>query len=95
MKEEKIDPTELTVATTPPLSPLPSPQKPEASSAGQYILRRECVKGRRNMDPMDVKNVYRSTAQIQRAVKNGTFEISKTMHMRNNNMYWLCYENVD
>ena len=32
----------------------------------------------RNLDPMEVKNVYRSAAQIQRAVKNGNFEIAKT-----------------
>ena len=87
MTEEKIDETERTV--TPPPSPQPS-------SAKQYILRREIVKHRRNLDPYDVKKVYRNSQQIQRAVQNGTFDAAKTMHMdfTTKNMYWLCYENA-
>ena len=84
MSEEKIDETEMTV-------------KPEPSSAGQYIVSRQNVKHYHDLDPMDVKNVYRSEAQMKRAIKNGTFNISKTMHMdfRTKNIYWLCYENTD
>ena len=87
MIEEKIDETEKIV--TPPPSPQPS-------SAKQYILRREKVKRLANLDPYDVKNVYRNSQQIQRALKNGTFDVAKTMHMdfTTKNIYWLCYENA-
>ena len=71
--------------------------EPEPSSAGQYIVSRQNVKHYHNLDPMDVKNVYRSEAQMNRAIKNGTFNIAKTMHMdfTTKNIYWLCYENTD
>ena len=87
MSEEKIDETEQTITPTPT-------QSPEPSSAGQRIIRRESVKHLHNLDPLDVKNVYRSEAQMKRAIKNGTFNIAKTMHMdfTTKNIYWLCYE---
>ena len=46
------------------------------------------------LSPYDVKNVYRSTAEINKAIRRGKFEINKTQHMNwnNKNVYFLCYE---
>ena len=67
---------------------------PEPTSKGQYIFKREHPSGRTQIDPYDIKGVYRSHDQIQRAIKNGTFQHAKVMHMDFNtkNIYWLCNE---
>ena len=63
------------------------------SSAGQRIISRVKMPYR-EISPYDVKNVYRSQREINRAIRRGTFEIAKTQHMNwnNKNVYWLCYE---
>ncbi len=67
---------------------------PKPTSKGQYIFKRERPSGSMKLDPYDVKGVYRSHDQIQRAIKNGTFQHAKVMHMDFNtkNIYWLCNE---
>ena len=67
--------------------------KPKPSSKGQYIYKRTVLPPK-TIDPHDVKNVYRSQQQIQRAIQNGTFDHAKIMHMDFNtkNIYWLCTE---
>ena len=35
----------------------------------------------RTIDPYDVKNIYRSERDIQRAIAKGTFTHAKVMHM--------------
>ena len=49
----------------------------------------------KTIDPYDVKNIYRSEKDIQRAIAKGTFTHSKVMHMdwNNKNCYFLCYDN--
>ena len=65
----------------------------EPSSAGQYIVGRQ-KPGRIVLDPYDVKNVYRSQNDINRAIRRKDFTHAKTMHMdyTTKNIYWLCYD---
>lgn len=68
-------------------------KNPIPSSAGQYIVGRT-KPVYRELDPYDVKNVYRSQADINKAIKKDKFSHAKTMHMdyTTKNIYWLCYE---
>ena len=63
------------------------------SSAGQYIVSRVKPR-RRELDPYDIKNVYRSQEDIDRAIEKNTFTYAKTMHMNytTKNIFWLCYD---
>lgn len=65
----------------------------EPTSAGQYIVGRQ-KPIQRILDPYDVKNVYRSENDINRAIRRKDFQHAKTMHMdyTTKNIYWLCYE---
>ena len=92
-----LTPTPSPSSTAKSMAPSPeSPpkKKPTPSSEGQYILQHIKTQPR-VLDPYDVKNIYRSEADIQRAIKNGTFTHSKVMHMdwTDKNIYFLCYEN--
>ena len=93
----------MATVTTPPPTPstprrsqTPSPvtPPPKPSSKGQYILHRQKMPPK-TIDPYDVKNIYRSEKDIQRAIAKGTFTHSKVMHMdwNNKNCYFLCYDN--
>ena len=68
-------------------------RKPIPSSAGQYIVGRH-KPPHIELDPYDVKNVYRSQKDIDRAVRRNNFSHAKTMHMdyTTKNIYWLCYD---
>ena len=61
------------------------------SSEGQYIVSR-CKPKQEIIDPYDVKGVYRSQDDINRAIKNKTFNVAKCMKMNytTKNIYWLC-----
>ena len=66
---------------------------PIPSSAGQRIVSRVKMPYK-EISPYDVKNVYRSKREMDRAIRKGNFEIAKTQYMNwnNKNVYWLCYE---
>ena len=68
----------------------------EPSSAGQYIVGRQ-KPTQRILDPYDVKNVYRSQNDINRAIRQKNYTPAKTMHMdfTTKNIYWLCYESEE
>ena len=84
---------EATTKPIPMLSQLSNGAQCEPSSAGQYIVGRS-KPGKRVLDPYDVKNVYRSQNDIDRAIRRKDFTHAKTMHMdyTTKNIYWLCYE---
>ena len=76
--EEKIDETEVEV------------NKP--SSEGQFIFHRELAPVR-EINVFDVKNVYRSQAEIDRDIKRGKFKIEKTFSRdAQGNLFFLCYD---
>ena len=35
---------------------------------------------------------YKSLAEVQRAKRDGTFDIHKTMFLRNGRLFFMCYE---
>ena len=56
------------------------------------IVCREICRGD-TMSPYDAKGVYKTQAEVDRAVKNGTFNIAKTMYVdKNNNIFFLAYQ---
>ena len=63
------------------------------NSDGQYIVSHVKLQ-KKTIDPYDVKNVYRSTTNINRDIKHNQYNVAKTMHMDYNtkNIYWLCYD---
>ena len=76
--EEKVDETEVEV------------NKP--SSEGQFIFHRELAPVR-EINVFDVKNVYRSQAEIDRDIKRGKFKIEKTFSRdAQGNLFFLCYD---
>ena len=65
----------------------------QPTSNGQYIVSHVKLQ-KKIIDPYDVKNVYRSTRNINRDIKHNQFNVAKTMYMDYNtkNIYWLCHE---
>ena len=56
------------------------------------IVCREICNGK-TMSPYDARGVYKTQSEVDRAVRNGTFDISKTMYVdRNNRIFFLAYE---
>ena len=93
--EQSTNLSKLSINTPPP-SPNktepPSPRHAIPTSEGQYIVSRRKMPYR-EISPYDVKNVYRNVAEMNRAIKRGTFNVAKTQHMNWNdkNVFWLCY----
>lgn len=47
----------------------------------------------KKLNVYDVKNVYRSKQEMDRAIENGTFDVAKTMHIdKNGRFYVLSFE---
>ena len=44
------------------------------------------------LNTTDFKNVYQSKAEMDAAVKAGTFDINKTMALKNGRLFFLAYE---
>ena len=45
------------------------------------------------MDPRDARGVYRSAREVQLALRNGTYDVRKTMFLdRNGRVYYLCFK---
>ena len=81
MTEEKLDDSEMVII-----------DKIIPSSDGQFIFKHE-KQPARELNVYDVKNVYRSQAEIDRAKKRGDFKIEKTMTSdKNGNIFFLCYD---
>jgi len=56
------------------------------------IITREMCRGD-TMSPYDAKGVYKTQQEVDRAVRNGTFDVAKTMFVdKNNNIFFLAYE---
>ena len=62
-------------------------------SNGQYIHERRKMPYT-EISPYDVKRVYKTEDEINRAIAKGTFTHSKLMHMNWNdkNVFFLCYD---
>ena len=46
------------------------------------------------MEVRDARGVYRSWAEVQAAVKDGTYDIRKTMYVdRRGKVFYLCFKN--
>ena len=57
------------------------------------IYCREIIENKKTMSPYDAKGVYKTQAEIDRAIANGTFSIAKTMHVdKNGNIFFLVYD---
>ena len=65
----------------------------EPHTCGQYIYERRKMPYR-EISPYDVKRVYKTEDEINRAIAKGTFTHSKLMHMNWNdkNVFFLCYD---
>ena len=65
----------------------------EIPESKQEIYCREICRGDR-MSPYDAKGVYKTKAEVDRAIRDGTFDIAKTMYVdKNNNIFFLAYDN--
>ena len=38
------------------------------------------------------KRAYKSLAEVERAKRNGTFDIHRTMFLKNGRLFFMCYE---
>ena len=46
------------------------------------------------MDVRDARGVYKSWAEVQAAVKDGTYDIRKTMYVdKRGKVFYLCFKN--
>ena len=80
--EQKIDENEI------------EDTKPEPSSAGQTTFYREICSGKK-LSVYDAPNTYKSQKEVDNAVKQGEFDIAKTMYMApNGDFYFLCYNEL-
>jgi len=56
------------------------------------VLSRYKIHNPRRLSPYDVKNVYRSMAEVEAAKRRGDFDIAKTFHMsKNGELFMLSY----
>ena len=56
-------------------------------------VTREVVTRKKYLSPFDVKNVYKTKGEMDRAVRRGDFNIGKTMHMApNGDFYFLAFD---
>ncbi len=54
------------------------------------------VKHPKTLSPYDCFGVYKTRAEVNAAIRNGTFEIAKTMHVdKNGEFYFLTYGPVE
>ena len=94
-QEEPVSPQRSDAPSPPPVTPPSSPTvtSPTPSSAGQYIVHRQKMPYQ-ELDVYDVKNIYRTEKDIQRAIAKGRFTHSKLMQMDWNtkNVFFLCYD---
>jgi len=64
----------------------------EKIDENEVEITRETCRGD-TMSPYDAKGVYKTQEEVDRAVKNGTFDVAKTMFVdKNNNIFFLAYE---
>ena len=57
------------------------------------IICRDIINNQQTMSPYDAKGIYKTQAEIDRAIANGTFRIEKTIHVdKNGRIFFLVYD---
>lgn len=57
------------------------------------IVCREIIHNKKTMSPYDAKGIYKTQAEIDTAIANGTFRIEKTIHVdKNGTIFFLVYD---
>ena len=64
----------------------------EAADTSNSVITLHTSVPRREISVYEAPRVYKSMEEVQRAVRRGTYYISRTMCVKNGVLYFLCEE---
>ena len=57
-----------------------------------HVVERTRCTTHLTMDPRDARGVYRTAREVELALRDGTYDVRKTMFLdRNGRVYYLCW----